>query len=129
MKIELFGDELEIDESMIEEPEEEIREQVKEFLGGERTTFDLSFHLPDTPRGAIWREMLGIPFGETWSYSRVAEEADSSAVAVGQACAANPLPLIIPCHRVVGEDSIGGYQAGKAVKRKLLELESQTLMT
>lgn len=124
MKVEVFGGEVEIDGSMVEEPEDEIREQVEEFLAGERVSFDLSFSLPETPRGAIWKAMTGISYGRTQSYSEVAERAGSSAIAVGQACGSNPLPLIIPCHRVVGKDSLGDYQAGEDVKRKLLELES-----
>lgn len=123
MKVEVDGKELEIDESLIEEDQDEIRRQVEEYLAGERTSFSLSFSLPDTVQGDILRAMEKIPYGETRTYSQLADEACSAAIAVGQACASNPLPLIVPCHRVVGKDSIGGYQAGEEVKRILLELE------
>jgi methylated-DNA-[protein]-cysteine S-methyltransferase len=69
------------------------------------------------------REMYDIPYGETRSYGEIAENIGSAAVAVGQACGKNPIPLIIPCHRVVGKNSIGGYAYGEEVKQKLLELE------
>lgn len=123
MKIDVYGEELELDESLIEENPNEIRRQVEQFPGGERTSFDLSFSIPDTAQGAILEAMAVTPYGETRSYSEIAESAGSAAIAVGQACASNPLPLIIPCHRVVGKNSIGGYQAGEEVKRKLLEME------
>ena len=65
-----------------------------------------------------------IPYGETRSYSWVAERVGSSPRAVGQALARNPYPLLIPCHRVVGKDgALGGYTGGQELKMKLLELE------
>jgi methylated-DNA-[protein]-cysteine S-methyltransferase len=123
MIVELFGSELVIDDSRIEESEEEIREQVEEYLDGKRRGFDLTYSFPEAGLGFVLRKIDEIPYGETRTYSEIAEEVDSSAVSIGQYCGKNPLPLIISCHRVVGKNSIGGYQAGKEVKRKLLELE------
>jgi len=72
----------------------------------------------------VWGVVAGIPYGETRSYSWVAEQVKSSPRAVGQALARNPYPLLIPCHRVVGKDGgLGGYTGGADLKRKLLELE------
>lgn len=76
---------------------------------------------PDTPfiiplrytasahRKKVWQAMLSIPRGETRSYGELAAELHSCAQAVGQACGANPIPIVIPCHRVVGKSSLGGF--------------------
>ncbi len=72
----------------------------------------------------VWGVVAHIPYGETRSYSWVAERVGGSPRAVGQALARNPCPLLIPCHRVVGKDGeMGGYAGGVDLKRKLLELE------
>lgn len=75
---------------------------------------------------AVWRVLRTIPYGETRTYKWVAEKAGRpcAARAVGQAVGANPLPLIIPCHRVVAVNGPGGYAGGLALKKKLLELEA-----
>jgi O-6-methylguanine DNA methyltransferase len=77
----------------------------------------------------VWREIARIPRGTVRSYARIARAMRSpqAARAVGQACGRNPLPLIIPCHRVVASDgSLGGFTAGLDIKRKLLVLEGVT---
>lgn len=125
MIIKVPGGQLIIDESLIEEPEEEIRKQIEEFLDGERREFDLEYSFPGGGLGYVLRVISQISYGETRTYSEIAEEADTSAIAVGNYCGKNPLPLIIPCHRVVGKNNLGGYQAGEAVKRKLLDLEAE----
>jgi len=89
------------------------------------------FALPLSPSGtvfelAVWQAMLSIPYGETLSYAELAKMAGRSAAcrAVGAACGRNPLPILIPCHRVVRSDGgEGGYSAGIGRKRFLLELE------
>ena len=93
------------------------------------------FELPLAPAGsrfqqAVWREMRRIPCGRTRSYADLARAVDSAPRAVGGACARNPIPILIPCHRVVAADGrIGGYSApgGLDVKRFLLELEGVAL--
>ena len=65
-----------------------------------------------------------IPYGETRTYSEIADEVNSSAIAVGSYCGRNPLPLIIPCHRVIGKNNLGGYKSGRSVKKKLLDIEN-----
>lgn len=60
-------------------------------------------------REKVWQAMLSIPLGETRSYGELAAELHSCAQAVGQACGANPIPIVIPCHRVVGKSSLGGF--------------------
>ena len=90
------------------------------------------FSLPLAPSGTsfqrqVWASMTRIPYGETLSYGGVAEEIDSSPRAVGTACGRNPIPIIIPCHRVVGNaGALVGYSGGEGVetKRYLLAHES-----
>ncbi len=86
--------------------------------------------LPLAPAGSafrqrVWRAMRAIPVGETRSYGAVAQALGSAARAVGGACGANPIPILIPCHRVVAGSGLGGYSggAGPATKVALLKLE------
>jgi methylated-DNA-[protein]-cysteine S-methyltransferase len=103
------------------------RAQLEAYFRGARDGFDL----PLAPRGTafqqrVWRAMRGIPYGETWSYAELARHVDSVARAVGQACGANPIPIIIPCHRVLAENgALVGFSAvgGTDSKSFLLELE------
>lgn len=90
------------------------------------------FSLPLTPAGTsfqrrVWSSMTRIPYGQTQSYGDVAEDIGSSPRAVGTACGRNPIPIIIPCHRVVGNaGAMVGYSGGEGIetKRYLLALES-----
>ncbi len=90
------------------------------------------FSLPLAPSGTpfqrqVWASMTRIPYGETQSYGGIAEDIDSSPRAVGTACGRNPIPIIIPCHRVVGNGgALVGYSGGEGVetKRYLLAHES-----
>lgn len=143
MKFTKFGTDFQIDEGLIEEEEEEIGRQLEQYFSGSREAFNLEVSFPDNFTGDVMQEMAKIPYGETRTYGELAspekervpenppvlpvatgtEALDSSAVAVGQACGRNPVPLIVPCHRVVGKGSVGGYAYGEKVKEKLLELE------
>ncbi len=81
----------------------------------------------------VLKEVMAIPYGETRTYSEIARNLSTSPRAVGQAVKRNPLPVLIPCHRVVGKDGIGGYTTGKDVnaleiKKKLLDLEKRVLI-
>ncbi len=106
---------------------ERAREQLREYFAGRRTAFDL----PLAPRGtefqrAVWREIAAIPFGETLSYAEVARRVGrpGAARAVGAATGRNPIPLVVPCHRVVGADgSLTGFGGGLETKRWLLAHE------
>jgi methylated-DNA-[protein]-cysteine S-methyltransferase len=89
------------------------------------------FDLPLAPRGTafqqrVWRALRAIPYGQTRSYADLAADLGSAARAVGQANAVNPIPIIIPCHRVVAANGLGGYSGGDGLltKRALLELEA-----
>ena len=79
----------------------------------------------------VWTSLLTIPYGETLSYGEIAKMVDCrSAQAVGQAVGANPIALIIPCHRVIAaHGKIGGYEYGTEIKKKLLELEGNPTKT
>jgi methylated-DNA-[protein]-cysteine S-methyltransferase len=125
MRIKVFGSELEIDESKLEASEAEIREQISQYLKGERKCFDTGVAFSDSFTGDVMRQIADIGYGETKTYGEIADILDSSPVAVGQACGRNPVPIIVPCHRVVGKNSTGGYIAGKKVKQKLLDLEQK----
>jgi len=103
------------------------RVQLEAYFRGERLAFDL----PLAPQGTafqqnVWQALRRIPYGETWSYAALARRVDSVARAVGQACGANPIPIVIPCHRVLAENgALGGFSAagGSNTKSFLLELE------
>jgi len=128
MELALFDSQVAIDESAVAEPSEEIRAQVREYERGERRSFDLTVAFPDGLAGDVHRAMTEIPYGETRTYGALAAELDTSPVAVGQACGSNPVPVIVPCHRVVGSDGgLRGYSAADGVetKRRLLDLEAR----
>lgn len=103
--------------------------QLDEYFGGRRRAFDvpLDWRLTAGFRAAVLRQLGGIAYGHTASYARVAELAGSPRAvrAVGTACATNPLPVVVPCHRVVRSDgTAGGYLGGAAAKATLLDLEA-----
>ena len=101
--------------------------QLLEYFSGARRTFDL----PLAPRGTpfqlrVWRALCTIPYGETLSYGELAQRLGlaGGARAVGLANGANPLPIVVPCHRVIGADgTLTGFGGGLPIKRSLLALE------
>ena len=103
-------------------------DQLASYFDGNLTRFSLPLAPAGTPfQRQVWASMTRIPYGETLSYGRVADEIESSPRAVGTACGRNPIPIIIPCHRVVGNGgSLVGYSGGEGVetKRYLLAHES-----
>lgn len=103
--------------------------QMADYQDGKRKDWNLPFTLEGTAfQLAVWYACKDIPYGETRTYSQVAEMAEypGCARAVGQAMAENPLPLIVPCHRVIPvSDGIGNYAGGIELKQSLLELEKQ----
>lgn len=102
-------------------------EQLEQYFAGERRRFDLCLAMQGTAfQKRAWEVLLTIPYGKTWSYGQVAEALGSpgAARAVGRANATNHLPLVVPCHRVVGADgTLTGFGGGLSAKQWLLRLE------
>jgi methylated-DNA-[protein]-cysteine S-methyltransferase len=105
---------------------EEATKQMAAYFAGELKTFDL----PLAPRGnefqqQVCQAMLEIPYGETTTYGKIAEKLGTYGQPVGNACGGNSIPIIIPCHRVLGAEGLGGYSGEGGVERKieLLKLE------
>ena len=103
--------------------------QLQEYFAGHRRMFDVPLRLEGTAfQQDVWRSIELIPYGQTRTYSQIAESIGrpGSARAVGSAANANPVPIIVPCHRVVpASGGIGGYAYGESVKRFLLNLERE----
>ncbi|WP_456083361.1 methylated-DNA--[protein]-cysteine S-methyltransferase [Megamonas funiformis] len=101
--------------------------QLDEYFQGKRTIFSLPFKLTGTPfQLAVWKELQNIPYGQTTSYKEIAQKINKPKAcrAVGMANNKNPLPIIIPCHRVIGSNGkLIGYAGGLKLKNYLLELE------
>lgn len=107
---------------------EKCIQEFEEYFSGKRRTFDVPLAPSGTPfQQAVWNELLKIPFAKTISYSQLARKlGDEKKIrAAGTANGKNPIPIIIPCHRVIGSDgSLVGYGGGLWKKKWLLELES-----
>lgn len=106
---------------------DEAARQLDEYFAGARRAFDLPLAPAGTPfRRRVWQALRTIPWGRTRSYGAVARALGTAPRAVGGACAANPIPIIVPCHRVVAAGGgLGGFSGGEGcdTKRRLLEHE------
>ena len=108
------------------------KNQLDAYFAGTRQKFTL----PLRPAGSafqhsVWAAMQAIPYGQTLTYGKIAQQVEGSARAVGTACGRNPLPIIVPCHRVLGSGGAeGGFSGGKGLptKRQLLALEGVVLL-
>lgn len=123
MEITVFGSTREIDERLLAVEPERVRELVRAYERGERLDIDLEIAYPASFTGEVMRAIDRITAGSVRTYGDIAERLDTAPVAVGQACGRNPVPVIVPCHRVVGADSLGGYGGGPELKRRLLAHE------
>lgn len=109
----------------------EVEKQLKEYFEGKRTKFEI----PLNPKGTefmkkVWKELLKIPYGETRTYKEIAKKTGNSKAsrAVGMANNKNPIPIIIPCHRVIGSNNkLVGYALGLDMKQYLLDLERKVV--
>ncbi len=102
------------------------QKQLTEYIAGKRRKFDLKLDIQGTDfHQKVLRRVAAIPYGETMTYGDIALAVGHprASRAVGTANARNLLPLVIPCHRVVASNGIGGYGGGEHLKRRLLELE------
>lgn len=104
--------------------------QFDEYFAGKRKSFDLPLAWRGTSfQIEVWQNLLKIPYGQTWSYQDVARRIGQvrAGRAVGNANKANPLMIIVPCHRVIrANGEIGGYGSGELIKKYLLDLEKQS---
>ena len=113
----------------IPEPLQECARQLQAYFAGSRKEFDLKLDFGDAPEfhKEVWKMVRLIPYGRTRTYTDIADVIDhhNATRAVGHANGANPLPIVIPCHRVIGKDgSLTGYVYGLEMKRWLLSHES-----
>lgn len=104
-----------------------VRGQLEEYFAGERDAFDLPVAAPGTPfQQRVWEALACIPYGQTISYAELASRIGRPTAirAAGAANGANPVSIVIPCHRVIGSSgSLTGYSGGLDAKRFLIELE------
>ena len=109
----------------------EVYRQLQEYFAGKRTVFTVPYALNGTSfQQAVWTQIAKIPYGQTVTYKDIAQAIDKPRAfqATGQAVGANPLAILIPCHRVVGsKGELTGYAFGLEMKKALLNLECQTL--
>ncbi len=100
-------------------------EQIKEYMEGRIKELSIPFSARGTEyQRSVWNAALKIPYGEVRTYRWISEIAGGSPRSAGNALSANPIPIIIPCHRVIRSDGyIGGFSAGSELKRKLLDME------
>ena len=108
---------------------QQVIQQINDYCQSPQRVFDLPLELQGTEfQQRVWRALQSIPSGQVKSYGALARELGTSARAVGNACRQNPMPLIIPCHRVVAKQGIGGFAGTTAgqvldIKRQLLRHE------
>jgi methylated-DNA-[protein]-cysteine S-methyltransferase len=114
-----------------DEPFRDAMDQLNQYFTGELDTFDLRLAPAGTEfQRTVWQALLEIPYGETWSYGQLAKHIDrpKASRAVGAANGVNPIPIIIPCHRVIGSSGkLTGFGGGLETKEYLLGLESQRM--
>lgn len=109
---------------------EETSRQIDEYLGGTRKEFDIPLLMAGSEfQKSVWNALMQVPYGTTASYLQIARSIgnEKAVRAVGNACKANPIGIIVPCHRIIGNDgSLGGYYGGLPLKERLLNLEKST---
>ncbi len=104
----------------------EVKKQLDKYFSGENITFKLNVSPIGTEfQKKVWKALKKIPYGETKSYSEIAEMIDNPTAqrAVGSACGKNPILILIPCHRVISKNGLGGFSCGIKVKKQLLNIE------
>ena len=93
--------------------------QLRAYFAGKRVAFELPLDFGAGFQAQVRRAMAAIPFGETRTYGALAHAIGAPAQAIGQACGANPLPILIPCHRILGAKGLGGFSAKGGVETKV----------
>ncbi len=106
----------------------DILQQLEEYFAGDRQSFKVKMNLKGTDfQRSVWQELQRVPYGKTASYREIAERINNPKAcrAVGGANGKNPIPIIIPCHRIIGNDgSLTGFGGGIELKKELLRLEN-----
>lgn len=106
---------------------EKFASELRQYLKGKRSGFKTALDLSSGTRfqKAVWKKLLEVPYGEVVTYKELARRVGSprAARAVGNAMGKNPLPIVVPCHRVLGANGLGGYSCGMDIKKNLLRLE------
>ena len=107
----------------------DIKQQLEEYFKGERREFHITLDLLGTDfQKRVWNQLRNIPYGEVRAYKDIAESIGNirASRAVGMACGRNPVPLVVPCHRVIGADGkLTGFAHGLEIKEKLIRLEKR----
>lgn len=104
----------------------EAERQIAAYFAGALTAFELPLEVRGSPfQQDVCAVMAAIPYGETLTYGDIAKQLSVPAQAVGQACGGNPIPLIIPCHRVLGASGLGGFSGGVGVETKVWLLKHE----
>jgi methylated-DNA-[protein]-cysteine S-methyltransferase len=121
-----------LDAEFIEQDDEileKTRKQVDEYLNGNRKEFGMPLLMVGTEfQRRVWKALMKVPYGATATYGQIAEDIGSPKAvrAVGNANSANPISIIVPCHRIIGSDGeLVGYGGGLSVKKRLLKLEQR----
>ena len=108
----------------------DVPDMIRKFCAGQRvdlTALDSSVLHEDTVYARVYRAVQKIPYGSTATYGEIAHQVGTSPRVVGQAMARNPTPLVIPCHRVVAAEGIGGFSPAVEIKEGLLAMEKKAL--
>lgn len=117
-----YGVRGEVTRKLIDPLHKKIAQQLRAYFSRPTTRFELPLQLDGTPfQQKVWRALQTIPVSQTLSYGELAVRLHTSARAVGNACRANPVPLVVPCHRVIAKNGIGGFGGatqGRAIDRK-----------
>ena len=103
----------------------EAAAQLVGYFAGACQSFNLPITLAPGLTGKVMHAMCAIPFGETRTYGELARDLGASAQAIGQACGANPIPIIVPCHRILGASGLGGYSGGGGIETKIALLRHE----
>jgi methylated-DNA-[protein]-cysteine S-methyltransferase len=121
-----------VDKSISPRMNRRVEMQLRDYFDGRSRIFDLPLDLRGTPfQIAVWRAIARIPYGATATYGEIAKEVKrpGAARAVGGAANRNPVPIVVPCHRVIGSDRrLVGYGGGLGIKKTLLRLEGFRIM-
>ncbi len=104
---------------------DEACHQLAEYFAGTRRSFDLPLDWGSGLNAGVRRAMAKIPYGETRTYGDLSREIGTPAQVIGQACGANPIPILIPCHRVLAANGLGGFSAPGGIETKVALLKHE----